>query len=52
MAVKVNGKEVTKEEFRELMKRRLMQRKYIQQHSKTALGREILKRKGIEPIVD
>ena len=52
MAVKVNGKEVTKEEFRELMERRLMQRKYIRQQSKTALGREILKRKGIEPIVD
>lgn len=52
MAVKVNGKEVTKEEFRELMERRLAQRKYIRRQSKTALGREILKQKGIKPIVD
>lgn len=52
MAVKVNGKEVTKEEFRDLIERRLMQRKYIRQQSKTPLGREILKQKGIKPITD
>lgn len=52
MAVKVNGKEVTKEEFRNLIERRLMQRAYIREQSKTYLGRENLKRKGIKPITD
>lgn len=52
MAVKVNGKEVSKEEFRDLIERRLMQRRYIREKSKTYLGREELRRKGITPIYD
>lgn len=50
MAVKVNGKDVSKEEFRDLIERRLMQRRYIREKSKTHLGREELRRKGIIPI--
>lgn len=52
MAVKVNGKPATKEEFRDLIEHRIMQRRYIREQSKTPLGREILKQKGIKPIVD
>lgn len=50
MGVKVNGKEVTKEEFRELMLKRMAQQKEIKKLSKTKFGREILKQKGIKPI--
>lgn len=52
MAVKVNGKEISKEEFRELMERRMKQHQYIKEKSKTYLGREELRRKGITPIYD
>lgn len=52
MGVTVNGKEVSKEEFRELMERRMKQRQYIKEKSKTYLGREELRRKGITPIYD
>jgi hypothetical protein len=52
MAVKVNGKEVSREEFCDLIERRLMQRRYIREKSKTYLGREELRRKGITPIYD
>lgn len=51
MGVKVNGKEMTKEEFRELMERRRKQYEYIKEQSKTHLGREQLRQKGIKPIV-
>lgn len=50
MSVIVNGKEVSKEEFRILIERRLIQRRYIKEKSKTHLGREELRRKGITPI--
>lgn len=52
MPVKINGKEVTKEEFREFMLKRMAQQKEIKKLSKTELGREILKQKGIKPIID
>ena len=52
MPVKINGKEVTKEEFREFMLKRMTQQKEIKKLSKTELGREILKQKGIKPITD
>lgn len=52
MAVKVNGKEVSKEEFRDLIERMIMQRRYIIEKSKTYLGREELRQKGITPIYD
>ena len=50
MGVKINGREVTKEEFRELMFKRVAQQKEIKKLSKTELGREILRQKGIKPI--
>ena len=52
MPVKINGKEVTKEEFREFMLKRMAQQKAIKKLSKTELGREMLKQKGIKPITD
>lgn len=52
MGVTINGKEVSKEEFRDLIERRLMQHRYIKEKSKTYLGREELRRKGITPIYD
>ena len=52
MPVKINGKEVTKEEFREFMLKRMAQQKEIKKLSKTKLGREILRQKGIKPIID
>ena len=52
MPVKINGKEVTKEEFREFMLKRMAQQKEIKKLSKTELGREILRQKGIKPITD
>ena len=48
--MKYNGKEITKEEFKILMSKRAKIRMEIKRLSKTELGREILKRKGIEPI--
>jgi len=50
MGVKINGKEVTKEEFRELMLKRVAQQKEVKKLSKTEFGREILRQKGIKPI--
>ena len=44
------GKEVTKEEFRELMLKRVAQQKEVKKLSKTEFGREILRQKGIKPI--
>lgn len=52
MGVTVNGKEISKEEFRELMKKKMKQHQYIKEKSKTYLGREELRRKGITPIYD
>jgi hypothetical protein len=48
--VKYNGKEITKEEFKAIVKRKAQMNMEIKRLSKTELGREILKRKGIEPI--
>lgn len=50
MGVKINGKEVTKEEFRELILKRVAQQKEVKKLSKTELGREILRQKGIKSI--
>lgn len=52
MGVIVNGKEVSKEEFRKFIERRMKQHQYIKEKSKTHLGREELRRKGIAPICD
>ena len=52
MTEKKNSKEVTKEEFREFMLKRMAQQKAIKKLSKTELGREMLKQKGIKPITD
>lgn len=52
MGVQMNGKEVSKEEFKELLLKRKAQYDYIKKKSKTYLGREELRRKGIEPITD
>lgn len=48
--VKYNGKEITKEEFKAIVKRKAQMQMEVKRLSKTELGREILKRKGIEPI--
>lgn len=51
MAVKVNDKEVTKEEFYRLILTRVKQYNYIKRLSKTEIGRRVLEQKGIKPIV-
>ena len=48
--VKYNGKEITKEEFKAIVKRKAQMQMEVKRLSKTELGREILKRRGIEPI--
>lgn len=48
--VKYKGKEITKEEFKVIIKRKAQMNMEIKRLSKTELGREILKRKGIKPI--
>ena len=48
--VKYKGKEITKEEFKAIIKRKAQMQMEIKRLSKTELGREILKRKGIKPI--
>ena len=48
--VKYNGKEITKEEFKAIVKRNAQRQMEIKRLSKTEFGRELLKRKGITPI--
>ena len=48
--VKYNGKKITKEEFKAIIKRNAQMKIEIKRLSKTEFGRELLKRKGIEPI--
>ena len=48
--VKYNGKEITKEEFKAIFKRKAQMQMEIKRLSKTELGREILRQKGIKPI--
>lgn len=52
MSVKVNGEEISKEDFVQLILKRKKQYEYIKRMSKTELGRETLKRKGIKPITE
>ena len=40
MGVKINGKEVTKEEFRELMLKRVAQQKEVKKLSKTEFAKD------------
>ena len=48
--VKYKGKEITKEEFKAIVKRNAQMKMEIKRLSKTEFGRELLKRKGIKPI--
>lgn len=48
--VKYNGKEITKEELKAIVKRNAQMKMEIKRLSKTEFGRELLKRKGIKPI--
>lgn len=48
--VKYNGKEITKEEFQAIIKRKAQMQMEIKRLSKTEFGREILRKKGIKPI--
>ena len=52
MGVMFNGKEVSKEEFTEIIMQRKKYYDYVKKMSKTELGRGILKQKGIEPITE
>ena len=45
-----NGKEISKEEFKLIMLKKAQMKMEIRKMSKTELGREILKQKGIKPI--
>lgn len=51
MGVTYNGKEISKEEFLKIILKRKQQQDYIKKMSKTELGREMLRQKGINPIV-
>ena len=48
--IKYNGKEITKEEFKAIVKRNAQRQMEIKRLSKTEFGREILRQKGIKPI--
>jgi hypothetical protein len=48
--VKYKGKEITKEEFKAIIKRKAQMNMEIKRLSKTEFGREILRQKGIKPI--
>ena len=52
MGVMFNGKEVSKEEFTEIIMQRKKYYDYVKRMSKTELGREILRQKGIKPITE
>ena len=52
MGVMFNGKEVSKEEFTEIIMQRKKYYDYVKRMSKTELGRGILKQKGIEPLTE
>ena len=45
-----NGKEISKEEFKSIMLKKIQLRMEIRRLSKTEFGREILRQKGIKPI--
>ena len=51
MSVRYNGEEISKEEFLEIFLKRKQQYDYIKKMSKTELGREMLRQKGIKPII-
>jgi len=51
MPLTYKGKEVTKEEFKRLIAIEQKRRMEIRRLSQTELGREILKKKGIKPII-
>ena len=48
--IRYNGKEITKEEFKAIVKRKAQMQMEIKRLSKTEFGRELLKQKGIKPI--
>ena len=48
--IKYNGKEITKEEFKTIIKRKAQMQMEIKRLSKTEFGRELLRQKGIKPI--
>ena len=49
--VKYNGKEVSKEDFKKILILKQQQIMEIKRLSKTEFGRQILKQKGIKPII-
>lgn len=52
MGVTYNGKEISKEEFLKIILKRKQQQDYIKKMSKTEFGRQILRQKGIKPIIE
>lgn len=52
MGVTYNGKEISKEEFLRIILKRKQQQDYIKKMSKTEFGRQILRQKGIKPIIE
>lgn len=52
MGVTYNGKEISKEEFLKIILKRKQQQDYIKKMSKTELGRQMLRQKGIKPIIE
>ena len=52
MGVTYNGKEISKEEFLKIILKRKQQQDYIKKMSKTEFGRQVLRQKGIKPIIE
>lgn len=52
MGVMYNGKEISREEFLKIILKRKQQQDYIKKMSKTELGRQMLRQKGIKPIIE
>lgn len=52
MGVTYNGKEISREEFLKIILKRKQQQDYIKKMSKTELGRQMLRQKGIKPIIE